>query len=68
MLKSVLWVAHALGLAERGPEQADFLRYRPVLANDRLKNELGYTPRYTSEQCFERYRSLRFASETGATA
>ncbi|MCA9514243.1 MAG: NAD-dependent epimerase/dehydratase family protein [Myxococcales bacterium] len=41
----------ALGLLERlhigpyGPEQVMFLEHRPVLANDRLREELGYVPR-----------------------
>ncbi|TNF31329.1 MAG: SDR family oxidoreductase [Deltaproteobacteria bacterium] len=52
----------ALGVLERfnigpyGPEQVMFLQYRPVLANDRLKNELGFRPRSTRD-VFELYRS-----------
>jgi UDP-glucose 4-epimerase len=30
----------------------DFLRYRPVLANRRLKEEFGYQPRYSSREAF----------------
>jgi len=50
-----------LGLLKRfdigpyGPEQVMFLQYRPVLANDRLKNELGFRPRSTRD-VFELYR------------
>jgi UDP-glucose 4-epimerase len=36
-----------------GPEQIDFLRYRPVLSNRRLKEEFGYTPRKTSAEAFD---------------
>ncbi|MEB2311932.1 MAG: NAD-dependent epimerase/dehydratase family protein [Sorangiineae bacterium] len=47
------------GLSARGAEQVDFLRYRPVLSNARLKREFGYTPRYTSREAFERFRAAR---------
>ena len=49
-----------LGLSARGPEQVDFLRYRPVLDNQALKAEFGFTPRFDSAGCFEAYRRLRF--------
>ena len=62
LLAGALRGLQALGLSARGPEQVDFLRYRPVLANEKLKRELGFTPRYTSEECFERYRRLRFGA------
>jgi UDP-glucose 4-epimerase len=55
-----LTIGRALGMSRRGPEQVRFLRYRPVLANDRLESEFGFTPTYTSEECFERFRKLRF--------
>ena len=47
-----LRVLRPLGLSEYGPEQLDFLRYRPVLANRRLKEEFGYQPRYSSREAF----------------
>ena len=59
-LKAALWLAHRLHLADRGPEQADFLRYRPVLSNEKLRSEFDFTPRYTSDECLEHYRELRF--------
>jgi UDP-glucose 4-epimerase len=40
-------------LSRYGPEQVDFLRYRPVLANDRLKREFGYTPQKSSREVFD---------------
>ncbi|WP_417660746.1 NAD-dependent epimerase/dehydratase family protein [Pseudomonas sp.] len=52
LIKSVLRILKPLGLSQYGPEQIDFLRYRPVLANARLKNIFGYTPRYTSREAF----------------
>lgn len=45
-----------------GPEQVDFLRYRPVLDNRRLKDQLGYVPRKTSRQAFEAYLGRKGAS------
>lgn len=55
VLAAGLWVARALRLTPHGPAQVRFLRYRPVLANDRLKEIFGYTPEYTSAQCFDTY-------------
>jgi len=60
LLTGALAATHKLGLSARGAEQVDFLRYRPVLANDALVSEFGFTPRFTSEECFEHYRKLRF--------
>jgi UDP-glucose 4-epimerase len=61
LLAGVLSATQKLGLSARGAEQVDFLRYRPVLANEALVSEFGFTPRFTSEECFEHYRSLRFS-------
>lgn len=61
LLAGALCAAKALKLSSRGAEQVDFLRYRPVLANDRLKEERGFTPTYSSEACFEHFRQIRFA-------
>ena len=62
MLRGALRILKALRLSGVGPEQVGFLRYRPVLANDRLKQEFGEAPTATSEECFERYRRHRFAA------
>jgi len=59
-LAAALRATHALGVSQRGPEGVDFLRYRPVLANDALLNDFGFQPRYTSEECFEAWRRVRF--------
>ncbi len=52
----LLWVllsmGRRLGVSRYAPAQINFLRYRPVLANHRLKNEFGYRPQKTSEQAF----------------
>ena len=53
LIRAVLGVLHPLGLAQHGPEQVDFLRYRPVLSNERLRNEFGYKLRKTSREAFD---------------
>ena len=55
LLRGVLAVLHPLGLSQYGPEQVDFLRYRPVLSNRRLKEQLGYVPTMTSSEVFDFY-------------
>jgi UDP-glucose 4-epimerase len=55
VLRLALSVLKALGLTQYGPEQLDFLRYRPVLDNTRLKNGFGYVPQLTSAQVFDLY-------------
>lgn len=52
MLKSALQVAKWLG-KPTGPEQINFLRYRPVLSNQRLKHEFGYQLQKTSAETLE---------------
>lgn len=52
VLKSVLFVLKRLSLTQYGEEQVNFLRYRPVLSNEKLKNEFEYTPAFTSEEVF----------------
>jgi UDP-glucose 4-epimerase len=55
VLAAALRVGRMLRLTVHGPEQVGFLRYRPVLANDALKHEFGYTPAKTSAEAFEAY-------------
>ena len=52
-LKVALGLARAMGVGRYGPEQVDFLRYRPVLSNRRLIAEFGYTPQKTTAEVFE---------------
>ena len=59
LLQAALAVLKPLGLTQYGPEQLDFLRYRPVLLNTKLKTTFGYTPTYTSAEVFELYRQAR---------
>ncbi|MBN9178722.1 MAG: SDR family oxidoreductase [Microbacterium sp.] len=55
VLAAGLRIGRALRLTVHGPEQVGFLRYRPVLANDALKRDFGYTPRLTSAEAFDAY-------------
>lgn len=57
LLQAALAILKPLGLTRYGPEQVDFLRYRPVLDNRRLKEVFGYTPRKTSSEAFEIWRT-----------
>lgn len=52
-IKAALALAHPLGLSRYGPEQVRFLQYRPVLANDALKERFGYTPELSSAEVFD---------------
>ena len=55
LLRGVLAVLHPLGLSQYGPEQVNFLRYRPVLDNRRLKDDFGYCPQLNSAEVFDLY-------------
>ena len=59
LLQAVLAVLHPLRLSRYGPEQVNFLRYRPVLDNRRLKEVFGYVPKLTSAEVFELFRKAR---------
>ena len=56
LLRAVLAVLHLLGLTQYGPAQVDFLRYRPVLDNRRLKQIFGYSPKMTSRETLVNWR------------
>ncbi|MEW6530566.1 MAG: SDR family oxidoreductase [Thermodesulfobacteriota bacterium] len=59
LITGALWLLKRLELTQYGPEQVNFLRYRPVLSNKRLKEEFGYTPQKTSKEVFEYYLRTR---------
>ena len=61
LLKSALAVGQTLGVSRYGPEQLDFLRYRPVLLNTALKKDLGYEPGKTSSQALDAFIAARVA-------
>ena len=62
LVRGALLVMRRLGLTQYGPEQVDFLRYRPVLSNRRLKSVFGYTPRRTSSETFDLFWAARDAT------
>ena len=59
VLRALLAVLHPLRLSRYGPEQVNFLRYRPVLDNRRLKEVFGYVPKLSSAEVFELFRRSR---------
>ena len=59
LLQAALWLLKRLGLTQYGPEQIDFLRYRPVLDNTRLKRDFGYLPKLSSAEVFEHWHNSR---------
>jgi UDP-glucose 4-epimerase len=61
ILRGALRVLKVLGLTQYGAAQVDFLRYRPVLANDRLKSEFGFTPQKSTSETFEFFLDSRKA-------
>jgi len=58
-LAAALAVGHAVRLTPHGPAQVGFLRFRPVLSNEKLKGEFGYVPTRTSSEAFDEYLATR---------
>ncbi|WP_353809019.1 NAD-dependent epimerase/dehydratase family protein [Agromyces sp. SYSU T00194] len=59
LLSVGLRIGHAMRMTVHGPEQLAFLRYRPVLANDALKDVFGYVPARTSREALDAYLVAR---------
>lgn len=59
LVRGALALMQRLGVTQYGPEQVDFLRYRPVLSNRRLKEGFGYVPQKTSAEVFDEFRAGR---------
>jgi UDP-glucose 4-epimerase len=55
VLAGVLGVLKKMNLTQYGPDQIDFLKYRPVLDNKNLKAGFGYIPTYSSKEVLLRY-------------
>jgi UDP-glucose 4-epimerase len=53
LVRGALRMMKLLRATQYGPEQVDFLRYRPVLDNRRLKEKFGYTPEKTTREAFD---------------
>lgn len=58
-VKAGLSIGNLLGRTPHGPAQVDFLRYRPVLDNGRLKDVFGYTPEKSSLEAFRAWRDAQ---------
>ncbi|MBK9036797.1 MAG: SDR family oxidoreductase [Myxococcales bacterium] len=56
LIGRALEVLHHKGWSQYGPEQVAFLRYRPVMSNQRLARELGFSPSKSSREVLELYR------------
>lgn len=52
LLRTGIRLARGLRLTQFTPGQVDFLAYRPVLDNRKLKRETGFMPRYDSRGTF----------------
>lgn len=59
-IRIMLSAGKKLGWSQYGPEQVDFLRYRPVLSNINLKEKFGYIPKYNSSEVFNIYTQANF--------
>jgi UDP-glucose 4-epimerase len=66
LLAGALHVLSRLRLVPYGPEQVDFLRYRPVLANDALRAAFPGLPTATTAEAFARFRAGARRREGGA--
>lgn len=53
LLKGAFSVLHPLKLSKHGPIAISFIQYRPVLANNKLKEEFSYTPNKTTKETFQ---------------
>ncbi len=65
LVTRVLGLAARMRLGPYGPEQVDFLRYRPVLANDKLRRDFPGLPTKSSREAYEVYRVGRDARGAG---
>lgn len=59
LIQAALTIAKPLGLSQYGPEQVKFIKYRPVLANDKIKQTFTHQPRYTSKQALVEFLNLK---------
>ena len=63
LIRFILSIAKPLKLMRYGPEQVKFIEFRPVLANTKMKEELGFIPEKTARKAF-----MYYASENGLLA
>jgi len=58
LIQGALAIAKPLGLSQYGPEQVKFIKYRPVLANDKIKRTFKHQPRYSSQKVLDAFLAL----------
>lgn len=59
LIQAVLAIAKPLGLSQYGPEQVKFIKYRPVLANEKIKKTFTHQPRYSTIKALDAFLSLK---------
>ena len=55
LIQGALAIAKPLGLSQYGSEQVKFIKYRPVLANDKIKKTFKHQPRYTTTEALDAF-------------
>jgi len=55
LIQLALAIAKPLGLTQYGPEQVKFIKFRPVLSNEKIKRCFHHQPRYNSEQVIDAF-------------
>jgi UDP-glucose 4-epimerase len=61
LVRGALRLLKALHLTQYGPEQVPFLRYRPLLSNEKLKSDFPFAPTKTTEDVFRYWFGHRYA-------
>ena len=55
LIKAVLGCLKPIGLSQYGPEQVKFVQFRPVLSNQKIKQQFAHQPEKTTAQAFETF-------------
>jgi len=63
LIKIILSIAKPLGLTQYGPEQVKFIKYRPVLSNDKIKARFNHQPRYSSSEVIDAFLESQNSGE-----
>jgi len=63
LIQATLAIAKPLGLTEYGPEQVKFIKYRPVLANKKIKSMFTHQPKYNSLQALTAFLDYQLESK-----
>lgn len=59
IIKHGIKILKMFGATRYDPEQVRFVQFRPVLDNNKLKTEFGYTPKKTSKEVFIYYAKAK---------